>query len=83
MYAAACGNSAKAEAVRHVRKHAGNRSTVEAAVSRIQRSGEGSQSDDPNGQAHVVKVGTNFLMKTAMSKDTPALGLAPQTVPIY
>jgi hypothetical protein len=45
-------HSAKAEAVRHVRKHAGKRSPVEAAVSRIQRGGEGSQSDDPNGQAH-------------------------------
>ena len=43
---------AKAEAVRHVGKHAGNRPPVEAAVSRIQRSGEGSQSDDPSGQAH-------------------------------
>jgi hypothetical protein len=53
MHAAGRRNSAKAEAVRHVRKHAGNRSPVEAAVSRIQRSGEGSQSDDPSGQAHV------------------------------
>jgi len=47
MYAAGHGNSAKAEAVRHVGP------PVEAAVSRIQRSGEGSQSDDPSGQAHV------------------------------
>ena len=70
MYAAGRGNSAKAEAVRHVGKHAGNRPPVEAAVSRIQRSGE---AVNPTIQVakRMLKDHANFLMKAAMSKDIP------------